>query len=302
VRRRVERADLRNVARCVDFNSVERHDLGRMEVECPFCQAEMWLEERLTESSKVNPKFGLCCNKGGYTVQELKATHPTIHSLLSGNTAESRDFKSNIRVYNSKFNFTSLGVTFDQRVMRSRGTYAFRIHGSMYHNIGSLLPESPHSVPVAAQVYVVDPAYQANLRSGNGSVLHQPTVLILQELLHELNVYARDFMRMSDVVRDNGGSEDITMVFMADGVPDPRRYNAPTTTEIGMVYINSESSEVGPRDIVIRTRSNEVRRVSELNQHYDPLHYVLMFPEGEFLNERERERESVCVCVCVCVR
>jgi hypothetical protein len=82
----------------------------------------------------------------------------------------------------------------------------------MCHNIGSLLPESPHSVPVTAQVYVVDPAYQANLRSRNRSVLHQSTVAILQELLHELNVYARDFMRISDVVRDNGGSEDVTMI------------------------------------------------------------------------------------------
>jgi hypothetical protein len=110
-RRRVERGNLRNAARCVDVTSVERHDLGRTEVECPFCQAKMWLEDRLTDSSKINPKFGLCFNKGGYTVQELKATHSTIHNLLSGNTAESRDFKSNFRVYNSKFNFTSLGVT-----------------------------------------------------------------------------------------------------------------------------------------------------------------------------------------------
>jgi hypothetical protein len=282
VRRRIERATFYNVARGLQNIPAERHDAGKMDIECPYCHAKMWLEERISNTSKINPKFGMCCNKGKYTIEELKPTHPVIRELLSGNTSESREFKSNIRVYNSKFNFTSLGVTFDKSVMRSGGTFTFRIHGSIYHNIGSLLPGTPHTVPVAAQVYVVDPAYQNNIRSGNGSVLHEPTVASVQQLLHEINTYASEFVRMSDAVRNSGGSEDVTMVFKADGVPDRRTYNAPTTTEIGMVYINSESSDVGPRDIVIRTRSNEVRRVSELNQHYDPLHYVMMFPEGDF--------------------
>ena len=45
-------------------------------------------------------------------------------------------------MYNSALSFTSIGVNVDQEVTGTSGVYTFRIHGEMYHRIGTLLPNS----------------------------------------------------------------------------------------------------------------------------------------------------------------
>jgi hypothetical protein len=160
-----------NMARGRSNIPTERHYLGRMEVQCEYCHAFLWLEEKLCRSSVRNPKFILCCNQGDYTVEPLRPTLPLIRDLLTGNTSELREFKSKIRVYNSKFNFTSLGVQQDHSV-QGRGPYTFRIHGTIHHRIESIFPWDADDSLKAAQLYVVDPDYQANLRSGNGGILN----------------------------------------------------------------------------------------------------------------------------------
>jgi len=97
------------------------------------------------------------------------------------------------------------------------------------------------------------------------------------------------FKCMEEVAREqDGGIHDVRMVFRAESAPDPRRYNAPTADEIGVLIIGcDDESDVEPknRDIVLHLRGQEnndgLFRLSELNQHYDPFHYVLMFPKGD---------------------
>jgi hypothetical protein len=247
-----------NIARGRSNVPTERHYLGRMEVQCEYCHAFLWLEEKLCRSSVRNPKFSLCCNQGDYTVEPLRPTLPLIRDLLTGNTPESREFKSKIRVYNSKFNFTSLGVQQDHSV-QGRGPYTFRIHGTIHHRIESIFPWDADDSLKAAQLYVVDPDYQANLRSGNGGILNLATVASIQPLISEVNGYARDFVRMADYVRllqrneDGNGNmhQDLVMLFKAEGVPDPRRYNAPTVSEIGIIFSGREGSVEKPRNIMV---------------------------------------------------
>jgi hypothetical protein len=85
-----------NMARGRSNIPTERHYLGRMEVQCEYCHAFLWLEEKLCRSSVRNPKFILCCNQGDYTVEPLRPTLPLIRDLLTGNTSESREFKSKL--------------------------------------------------------------------------------------------------------------------------------------------------------------------------------------------------------------
>ena len=40
------------------------HNLGHMNIPCSECGALHWLAERLSGSSKINPKFGTCCFSG----------------------------------------------------------------------------------------------------------------------------------------------------------------------------------------------------------------------------------------------
>jgi hypothetical protein len=65
-------------------------------------------------------------------------------------------FHSKIRQYNNAFAFTSLGVSFDERMLRAtEGVYTFRIHGALYHWMGPL-EAAPGDRPGWAQLYLYD--------------------------------------------------------------------------------------------------------------------------------------------------
>lgn len=117
--------------------------------------------------------------------------------------------------------------------------------------------------------------------------LHQ-----LQSLIHFVNPYTRDFKTMADLENEvPGGLAEVSMIFRSEGTPDPRRYNSPThNTEIGVLIINGEDhrdvNKPTHRDVVIRLKNsnsaeNGLQSINEINQHYDPMHYVLMFPKGQ---------------------
>ncbi|CEP19617.1 hypothetical protein [Parasitella parasitica] len=82
------------------------------------------------------------------------------------------------------------------------------------------------------------------------------------------------------------GLNEVRMVFRAERLPDRRRYNHPSSSsEISVLIVGGEGSSdnqtTSARDIVVYAKGDgSLTRISELNQHYDPLHYVLLFPEG----------------------
>jgi len=103
-------------------------------------------------------------------------------------------------------------------------------------------------------------------------------------MLHQCNPYAQEFKvaaTLSDPAIPN-----IRLIINEHGVPDSRRYNAPTVSEIaGFVPGGEDAAEVERpnqgRDILIRYRDGGVLNISDLNRAYDPLHFVLIFPRGE---------------------
>ncbi|GAN10277.1 hypothetical protein MAM1_0338c09815 [Mucor ambiguus] len=103
-------------------------------------------------------------------------------------------------------------------------------------------------------------------------------------MMHEVNPFV-DLLRSMDELSSEreGGLEDIRMVFRAENAPDPRRHYAPTADKIGVLIVSGDDdeSDLEPRnkDIVVRHKcvegNNGLSRISELNQHYDALHYML---------------------------
>lgn len=107
--------------------------------------------------------------------------------------------------------------------------------------------------------------------------------------MHDINPYVSDLKTMAELVSESPeDAPEIRMVFRAEGTPDPRRYNRPTrSTEVGILIIGSggrnecDGGTTG-RDIIVRSKSDgQFQRISELNQFYDPLHYILLFPTGQ---------------------
>ncbi|GAN11736.1 hypothetical protein MAM1_0874c11321 [Mucor ambiguus] len=110
------------------------------------------------------------------------------------------------------------------------------------------------------------------------------TMRLLQSMIHEVNPFVDLFKSMEELCSEREGVlEGIRMVFRAENAPVPRRYNAPTADEVGMLIVSGDydESDLEPRnrDIVVRFKgvegNNGLSRISELYQHYDALHYVL---------------------------
>ena len=62
---------------------------------------------------------------------------------------------------------------------------------------------------------------------------------------------------------------------------DPRRFNAPTASEIAVILPGDGTEVLQKRDIQVYVKSGGVKRITEFNAAYDPLHYVVMFPHGD---------------------
>ncbi|KAI8647123.1 hypothetical protein BD408DRAFT_196241 [Parasitella parasitica] len=95
----------------------------------------------------------------------------------------------------------SMGDNLDSSVQNSRsGAYAFRIHGSIYHRIGSLLPTENSSLAFA-QIYVYDASNDTSKRHLVASHVDAQTLKELQRLMYRINPIARDFKTMAQFIR-----------------------------------------------------------------------------------------------------
>lgn len=281
-----------------------RQDVGHMDSICSICGAHMWISERKANSSLRNPEFQMCCANGKSVLEPLKPIPEVIANLLRNNDVASRDFKDKIRTYNSALSFTSMNANLDRSVANSNvGAYAYRIHGTVYHLMSNSLTPNPNEnqQPKFAQIYIFDSEneLQNRMNVAANSNVSEATMLSLQQMMHEVNPFVRYFKTMAEVSAEqqqgngsNGvvdGLSNIRMVFRSENTPDPRRYNRPTASEIGILIVGGSdngdgSFEPSNRDIVIRLKGGEgepLSRIKEINQFYDPLHYVLMFPNGD---------------------
>ncbi|CEP19534.1 hypothetical protein [Parasitella parasitica] len=68
------RIDSFQIARNPNSVPTARDDRGSMNLCCPRCFAWMWIEGRIATSSKINPRFQLCCRKGKYIIQPPSST------------------------------------------------------------------------------------------------------------------------------------------------------------------------------------------------------------------------------------
>jgi hypothetical protein len=180
---------------------LERHSLGQMNHRCSKCGAMMWIDERVNKSSK-SPVFTICCANGKVTLPLLQELPYPLNILLLENNPRSRLFQQNIRMYNSALSFTSLGANIDHQITGAGGVYTFRIHGEMYHRIGTLLP-NPENSPSFAQIYIYDTDHEINNRLSVIPNLDFNILIELQQMLHEINPYVNIFRQAGQLLRND---------------------------------------------------------------------------------------------------
>jgi len=138
--------------------AVTRHYSGEMSMSCEHCGAKFWQDE------KGRSGYTTCCALGSVVIPPLAATPPELLDLLTHPRSQAKHFRENLRAFNSVFAFTSVGVDLDHTVANNAvGAYCFRVHGQVYHRIGSLFPDHGQA-PKFLQIYIFDTQHELENR------------------------------------------------------------------------------------------------------------------------------------------
>ena len=123
-KRRALRSFLRHIL--PTLTEPEEDYLGPMDVVCEHCGAVRFSSE--------SPTF--CCSNGSVKLPPLSTP------AFGDGIFSDKEFRKNIRRYNSAFAFTSTRMKYDKELANSRkGVYSYIITGEVCHQIGPLLPE-----------------------------------------------------------------------------------------------------------------------------------------------------------------
>ena len=257
---------MKNIA--FDYDPNEEYpdvsNIGRMDQRCVHCNA---LKFR-TETK------GVCCNNGKVVTEAFPELPQFLQDLISGDSERSSHFLDNICQYNGSFCMTSFG---HKEATVPGWNPSFIVQGQVFHRIGTLLPPVDTQA-MFLQVYFLDSlAEQVQTRQ-----FGQLRPEILQELTEWFmanNHLIRSLKTAQENIQETA-AENRKIVILEDKRPageHARRYNAQTAPEVAILMENEPSKE---RDIVIRLRDGNLRRISELHPSYDPMQFPIAFPYG----------------------
>ncbi|CAG8467581.1 6869_t:CDS:2 [Cetraspora pellucida] len=216
----------------------QRHDLGRMNVECTHCSALHWLDERLTNSSIQSPKFGSCCHQEKVILPLLNSPPLLLKHLFENNDDEAKEFRTNICQYNAAHAFTSVGVNIDQTVLHGHGPYCFCISRELHHLSSSLLPVNEKD-PQYAQLYIYDPAIAHLLRMDRNDNLSLQTMWKIQNILRTSHTFYLLYKQVHEILsqldQNNTSNTNLAIYLHYTGTTNRHRYNLPTVDEIAIL-------------------------------------------------------------------
>ncbi|XP_057423707.1 uncharacterized protein LOC130717486 [Lotus japonicus] len=179
-----------------------------------------------------------------------------------------KNFKENIRAYNSMFAFTSMGGKVQTSINNGGGPPQFVICGQNYHRIGSLISQ------------VGQPPKFAQFSNGVGKGLDNSLVEDLKNLIDQTNVLARVFWQVRDHLSSDDTSQLSVRLFQARG-KDPRTYNMPTADGVATLIVGDFDDMQFGRNVVVKLRDCFLTKIHETHTAFIPLQYPLLFPYGE---------------------
>jgi hypothetical protein len=272
------------------------HNCGSLNVICKFCGAKHFVGEKPPDG-----KFTSCCRKGKVALSKPldiygnELIYPSFLRDLMSNPANvhHKNFRQNIRSYNSAVSFASMGAKVIN--FSGRGPYVFKVHGQICHQTSHLQPIDGNT-PKFAQLYVLDSTQATKFR-----VSHPANEQCLTCILDDIDRFFRQNNRLCHtyhMLREieaqaleeaQQAAKDIpivNLVFRRDRQSDKRRYNEPTHNEIAMVFVNDDGEPPFERDLRIyphnpRNRKQQFVNINILSPNLDPMCYPLFFPFGE---------------------
>jgi len=125
---------------------------------------------------------------------------------LTGDNYSSREFRNNIRQYNTAFAITSVEVKIDNSVTRQFSFYYFKIQGELHHLTGALLPYDNQTL-IYAQIYILDTAEQLNVRRANNNNLDPIVIDNLQTMLLNSHLYIGRYRYTYELIKEKPADE-----------------------------------------------------------------------------------------------
>lgn len=295
-RRRKKRNSQRIREEAINNEVAQLHYCGPMSDICQFCGSKNFAAERPPDR-----KFNSCCRKGKVALkkpldsQGSQLIYPPLLQdlLMNPENQYYKNFRDNVRSYNSALSFASMGAKVVNFI--GRGPYVFKVHGQIFHKTSHIQPPN-QKAPQYAQLYVIDSTQASEFR-----VRHPANQQCIPRLLDELDRLFRTINRLCHtyrMLRDveahaiaqaNEAGENhpiVNLVFRRDRHSDQRRYNAPATNEIAMVFVNDDGEPPFDRDIRIypvnpKDPQQQFVNINILSPNLDPMCYPILFPYGE---------------------
>jgi hypothetical protein len=84
---------------------------------------------------------------------------------------------------------TSTTIKFNDNFHAGGGPKVFSMHGSIYHHMGTLLPNNDAAQPVYAQLYINDPGAALDAYLAQNPVLNPVIMLDIQTMLNTSHPY-----------------------------------------------------------------------------------------------------------------
>jgi len=256
-----------------------------MDIECTFCSALLWLDERLAKSSKINPKFGLCCYKGKLKPPYLHPIPSELCRLLTHEDPGGKGFCDHIRDYNQALAFTSVGRYVDNTLNRmGGGPYSFRLHGELIHKAGSLLP--PQGKPPAwAQLYIYDSAQALDYRMAHpaNDHLNRTVMQTLQDMLYHHHPSVQHYKQAFQITQGMSSEQNCSIILRFDLHTDRWHYLPPDARveEIAILLPGDGDQPQDCQDIILHRNVGYLQRIKDTNPLYPSLRYVLLHPTGQ---------------------
>ena len=215
----------------------ELNDIGSMTSVCEHCHALKFEDENSFK----------CCHGGKVSLPNLEPYPQELSDLMLEDTAQGKNFRANIRQFNSAFSFASFGANIAPPP--GRGPPCFRLCGQVVHRSGTLHPE--HGFPPSySQLYIYDGqrALDERMNRNENRNCHPDVMRTIQNVMHRDNPYALAFKHMSEVEQEehliaaaeNRLPSEVQMYMKVAG--DRRRYNLPHHDEVAAVFVGEDGA------------------------------------------------------------
>ena len=162
--------------------------------------------------------------------------------------------------------------------MSQTWSFVYRIHGPIYHAIGTVENKKGDGL-THAQIYLFDTEAAATARESiTNPPMRRSALSGLRDMVTQFSPFSRLFVDCAARMRTSGIEWMRMAIRTGDDRLGSRRYNAPSAP--GIAAKIAEESERKPRDIRLSLRECGFAELPDTHQRYDPLAYVLFRPRG----------------------